>query len=88
MEKDGPDRLLVYRLAWKWKMTGASGTGPWVRDLDMVHGLMTSLSERARERAEHWVEAAPAEARWFPADRPFQPEKVVRHEIHIDSPAA
>ena len=51
----------VYRLAWKWRGTGARGSGPWVRDLDRVRALLDSLSARVGTRAEHWVEVAPAQ---------------------------
>jgi len=71
MDAESPRQPHVYRLVWRWKMTGATGAGPWVRDRETVDALFASLSARACERADHWVEVAPAQLRWAAGAQPI-----------------
>lgn len=55
------EREALYRIAWRFRRNGTTGTGPWTRDRDRVEALLDSLSRRYSEAADHWVETAPAE---------------------------
>lgn len=46
-----------FRLAWRWKKSGWTGAGPWVRDSDRVEAWLDELSRRHGDRILHWIEA-------------------------------
>ncbi len=52
-ERTGPRR---FRLSWRWKDSGVTGSGPWMHRGDIVAGWMESLTRRSGERVEHWIE--------------------------------
>jgi hypothetical protein len=49
----GPRRV---RLAWRWKLSGTTGTGPWTHRSDVVEGWFESLTQRWGDTVEHWIE--------------------------------
>jgi hypothetical protein len=49
-------RQLRFRLAWRWKKSGWTGAGPWVRDSGTVESMLASLSRRHGDRIFHWIE--------------------------------
>lgn len=61
-EERGADIRQLYRLAWRFRKSGTTGTGPWVRDRERVEVLLETLSRRYGEDVDHWVETAPEEA--------------------------
>lgn len=61
-DENGAKRGHRYRLAWKYRASGAMGTGPWMHDLDTVEAWLESLSKRYQDRVDHWVETEPAES--------------------------
>ena len=46
-----------FRLAWRWKKSGWTGAGPWMRDSDIVESMLDSLSRRHGDRIIHWIES-------------------------------
>jgi hypothetical protein len=46
-----------FRLAWRWKESGWTGAGPWVRDSGAVESMLDSLSRRHGDRILHWIES-------------------------------
>jgi hypothetical protein len=53
-ERSSPTR---FRLAWRWKKSGLTGVGPWVRDSDVVEAWLDALSRRDGDRILHWIES-------------------------------
>lgn len=45
-----------FRLAWRWRESGVSGTGPWTHRSDLVEAWFDSMARRSGERVEHWIE--------------------------------
>lgn len=60
-ENGGQVGGVQYRLAWKFRGNGTTGTGPWMRNRETVEAWLESLSRRYNEKVEHWVETAPLE---------------------------
>ena len=46
-----------FRLAWRWKKSGWTGAGPWLRDSGAVESMLDSLSRRHGDRIIHWIES-------------------------------
>jgi hypothetical protein len=44
------------RLAWRWKESGISGSGPWTHRSDLVEAWFESMVRRSGERVDHWIE--------------------------------
>ncbi len=49
-------RHLRFRLAWRWKKSGWTGAGPWMRDSGTVESMLDSLNRRHGDRIAHWIE--------------------------------
>jgi hypothetical protein len=45
-----------YRLSWRWRNSELTGSGPWMRDPDVVEAWRESMSRRYDADIEHWVE--------------------------------
>lgn len=58
-DEGGPNPGQMYRLAWRFRRNGTTGTGPWMRDREIVDAWLESLSRRSNEDIDHWVETAP-----------------------------
>ena len=50
----------LYRIAWKFRKSGATGSGPWMQNRETVEVWKETLSRRYQE-VEHWVESQPME---------------------------
>jgi hypothetical protein len=54
---DGPGKSpRRFRLAWRWKESGVSGSGPWTYRADVVTAWLESMTLRSGQRVEHWIE--------------------------------
>lgn len=75
MIEDDHTKPVRFRLAWKWKGSGVSGSTPWTHRAEVVEGWLESFSRRTGQHVEHWIEvsriATVREAR--PADRETRP---------------
>jgi hypothetical protein len=56
MKSESEKRYRRFRLAWRWKESGVSGTGPWTHRSDLVEAWFESMARRSGERVEHWIE--------------------------------
>lgn len=52
----------LYRLAWKFRKSGATGTGPWMQNRERVEAWLETFSRRYQD-VEHWVESHNPELR-------------------------
>jgi hypothetical protein len=48
--------LRRFRLSWRWRESGLSGSGPWTHRSDLVEAWYASMAHRSGERVEHWIE--------------------------------
>jgi hypothetical protein len=60
MVEDDHKRPVRFRLAWRWKGSGVSGSTPWTYRGEVVEGWLESFSRRTGERVEHWIEVSQA----------------------------
>lgn len=51
-------RPVRFRLAWRWKGSGVSGSTPWTHRGEVVEGWLESFTRRTGERVEHWIEVS------------------------------
>jgi hypothetical protein len=58
MIEDGHKRPVRFRLAWRWKGSGVSGSTPWTHRGEVVEGWLESFSRRTGDRVEHWIEVS------------------------------
>jgi hypothetical protein len=63
MDADDRKTPSLYRLAWRWRESGVSGTGPWTLRADLVEAWMDSLTQRHGETVAHWIEVRDDEPR-------------------------
>ncbi|MGH7553935.1 MAG: hypothetical protein ACREMQ_13010 [Longimicrobiales bacterium] len=61
-DETGTNRGQLYRIAWKYRRSGATGSGPWMQDRETVEIWLETLTRRYSEQLEHWVESVPAES--------------------------
>ena len=58
MDDADPKRPAQYRLAWRWKVSGVTGAGPWMHRSEVVEGWLDSLSRRHGDSVLHRIEVA------------------------------
>ncbi len=56
MDDDDTRELTLYRLSWRWRESGVSGSGPWTHRSDVVKSWLESMVERDGESVDHWIE--------------------------------
>lgn len=55
-DENANPRGQLYRIAWKFRKSGATGTGPWMQSRETVEAWLETLSRRYQD-VEHWVES-------------------------------
>ncbi len=58
-DENGTTGGYLYRIAWKYRRSGTTGTGPWMHDRETVELWLESLTRRYSDAVEHWMETAP-----------------------------
>lgn len=58
MHLDEPDARETgrYRLAWRFRRSGRTGTGPWMREPEVLEAWLAAFSRRDAEQIEYWID--------------------------------
>jgi hypothetical protein len=52
-----------YRLTWRFRRSGRTGSGPWMRRPEVVEAWLDAFSRRDGEQVEYWIDDRSVEER-------------------------